>query len=87
MRELKKVRAKETSKALRAAISSLADNPYGKAEKLSTPDRAPVKPLYRIRVGQFRIVYAVDKDQLVVLVVSIGDRKHIYQKLKTAGFL
>lgn len=87
MRELKKVRVKETSKALREAISGLADDPYGSAEKLSTPARARIKPLYRIRVGHFRIVYTVDKDKLVVLVVGIGDRKHIYKRLKTADLL
>lgn len=37
--------------------------------------------LFRIRVGDYRIVYRIDDQVLQVLVVQIGDRKWIYQKL------
>ncbi len=35
--------------------------------------------LYRIRVGDYRIVYQVRDKALIVLVVKIGDRKEIYR--------
>jgi len=38
--------------------------------------------LYRIRSGDFRIIYQVQDDVLRVLVVIIGDRKDIYDRLK-----
>lgn len=34
--------------------------------------------LYRVRVGDFRVLYEVHDDVLVVLVVTIGDRKEVY---------
>ena len=34
--------------------------------------------LYRIRVSDYRIVYTVEHDVLVVLVVRVGHRKDIY---------
>lgn len=37
--------------------------------------------LFRIRVGDYRVVYRIDDQVLQVLVVQIGDRKWIYQKL------
>ena len=35
---------------------------------------------YRIRVGNYRIIYEINDDELLVLVVEIGDRKEIYKK-------
>jgi mRNA interferase RelE/StbE len=34
----------------------------------------------RIRVGDFRILYTIDDDKLVVLVVDAGNRRDIYQR-------
>ncbi len=34
--------------------------------------------LYRIRVGDYRVLYTVEDEILVVLVVDVGDRKEIY---------
>jgi mRNA interferase RelE/StbE len=35
--------------------------------------------LYRIRVGDYRIIYAIQDDQLLVLVVKLGHRREIYR--------
>lgn len=35
--------------------------------------------LYRIRSGDYRVVYSIKKDILVVLVVEIGHRREIYR--------
>ena len=34
--------------------------------------------LYRVRVGDFRILYTIEDDRLIVLVVKIADRKQAY---------
>jgi mRNA interferase RelE/StbE len=34
---------------------------------------------YRIRVGDYRIIYAVADERLVVLIVEVGDRKSVYR--------
>jgi mRNA interferase RelE/StbE len=36
--------------------------------------------LFRVRVGDYRIIYAVEDDFLVVLIVEIGHRREIYRK-------
>ena len=36
--------------------------------------------LYRVRSGNYRIIYEVQDDVLRVLVVKIGDRRDIYKK-------
>lgn len=37
------------------------------------------KGLFRIRSGNYRIVYQVQDERLVVLIVKIGDRKDVYE--------
>lgn len=34
----------------------------------------------RVRVGDYRILYTIDDEQLVVLVVDAGHRRVIYQR-------
>jgi mRNA interferase RelE/StbE len=36
--------------------------------------------LWRIRVGDYRIVYTIQNQELVILVVRVGHRKDIYRK-------
>ncbi|MDQ7783423.1 MAG: type II toxin-antitoxin system RelE/ParE family toxin [Desulfomonilaceae bacterium] len=35
---------------------------------------------YRVRVGDYRVIYAMEDDILLVLVVEIGHRREIYRK-------
>lgn len=60
---------------LKSRIDSLAatPRPHG-SEKLSGVDQ-----LYRIRVGDYRIIYAVEDDRLLVLVVKVGHRREVYR--------
>ena len=49
------------------------------------PDSGDIKPLqgsngvYRLRVGDYRILYTVDHDVLTVYVIEIGNRGQIYK--------
>lgn len=62
-------------KRIASRIDALADNPFPPgARKLSGGDA-----LYRIRVGDYRVIYQVQEDVLIVLVVRIGHRKDAYR--------
>ena len=37
--------------------------------------------LYRLRVGNFRVIYALQHERVIIYVVDIGHRKDIYQHL------
>ena len=57
-------------------IEALADNPRPPGcEKLSG------LPRYRIRQGLYRIVYEIQDDVLLVLVVKVGHRRDVYRGL------
>ena len=54
------------------------------SEKL--PERKTTKlkgdnPFHRIRVGNYRIIYEIQDEILLILVLKIGHRKNIYRKL------
>jgi mRNA interferase RelE/StbE len=35
---------------------------------------------YRIRVSDYRIIYAIYDDRLVVLVIDVGHRREVYRR-------
>ena len=59
---------------IREKVSLLADDPRPDGCKKLKGH----KDLYRIRVGDYRIIYSVNDGVLTVTVVAIGDRKDIY---------
>jgi len=62
---------------LKARIDALAENPRPRGvEKLKGED-----DLYRIRVGDYRVIYQVRDKALIILIVMIGDRKQVYQRI------
>ncbi len=58
------------------AVTALADNPRPAQAKMIVG----ADSVLRIRVGDYRILYAVNDDELVVLVVATGHRREIYQR-------
>ncbi|MGE5279000.1 MAG: type II toxin-antitoxin system RelE family toxin [Acidobacteriota bacterium] len=68
---------REIQRRIARRLDNLADDtrPAG-CERL-----AGAEGLYRVRAGDCRIVYEVDDDAIVVLVVAIGDRSDVYRAL------
>ena len=60
---------------IREVIDALAvePRPHG-CTKLSG-----AKNIYRVRVGDYRIIYQIEDDRLLVLVAEIGHRREVYR--------
>jgi mRNA interferase RelE/StbE len=72
-RELREVPKRELGRVV-TRIRRLADDPRPPgSEKLSGEDR------YRLRQGDYRVVYAVDDERRIVEVVRIGHRRDVYR--------
>ena len=37
-------------------------------------------PGYKIRIGDYRVIIDIDKQDLLILIIKIGHRKNIYEK-------
>jgi mRNA interferase RelE/StbE len=68
---------RDVQRRIAPAIEGLAANarPPG-AEKLAG------EVAWRIRVGDYRVVYAITDRVLVVLVLHIGNRREVYKRLR-----
>jgi mRNA interferase RelE/StbE len=60
---------------LRRHIDQLAENPFPiGAKKLHAE-----APFYRIRVSDYRVIYQVKANELLVIIVKIGHRREVYR--------
>jgi len=67
----------DTLKRIRSAVRSLGNEPRPVGvKKLTGYDN-----LYRIRAGDWRIIYAIEEDRLIVLVLEISPRGGAYRDL------
>ena len=75
LRQLRKV-PKDALRRIRMATEDLRDEPRpeGAAKLAGTHD------LWRIRVGDYRVVYTIADDVLVVTVVRVGHRREVYRR-------
>jgi mRNA interferase RelE/StbE len=73
-RQLKKIRREDAVRILRS-MSLLASEPRPDGcRRMSGYDH-----LYRIRVGDYRVIYEIDGKQIVVVILKIGHRREGYR--------
>jgi mRNA interferase RelE/StbE len=72
-KDLKTIPKKDVLRILEA-IESLAQDPRPpQSKKLSGQER------YRLRQGNYRILYSIEDGKLVVQVVKVGNRRNVYR--------
>ena len=74
-KEIGAVGQKKDRQRIVLGIQSLGENPrpFG-SEKLSGH-----LDLYRVREGNYRILYSIDDEKLLVDVIKVGHRKDVYR--------
>ena len=72
-KQLSKINRQDQDRII-SSIESLANNPRPDGcKKLSG------RPAWRIRIGSYRVIYEIQDEKLIVLVVRIGHRREIYR--------
>lgn len=79
-KDFKKIPAGSQGKILRVIEKKLAANP----EVFGKPLHAELKGYYRLRVDLYRIIYRIEKQQVIVYIMHIGLRKDFLVYLETA---
>ena len=82
--EVKRSAAKALRKIPKADQKRIADRIDSLAESLPDPDITKMKgknPFHKVRVGNYRIIYEIQEDVLLILIIKIGHRKDIYRNL------
>ena len=64
---------KETNEKLIKKFKSLEENP-----ELGKPLTGNLAGLWSLRVGKFRAIYKIQRNELIILVLDIGHRKNVY---------
>jgi mRNA interferase RelE/StbE len=72
LQSLDRVEAKRIVKKIE---SHLVQEPL----RLGKPLTGPLSGLYRYRIGNYRVIYDVRKQELIVVVVRVGHRKDVYE--------
>jgi mRNA interferase RelE/StbE len=72
--ELRKI-SREVALRILAKLTELEADPYGlnTTPIVSQPERR------RLRVGNYRVVYTIEADELVIWVVHVGHRSRVYE--------
>lgn len=75
-RALRKIQGRDYER-LRVALLSLADEP--RPANCKRMKRMIGRDAWRIRVGDYRIIYTITDNALLVTVISIGHRREVYK--------
>jgi mRNA interferase RelE/StbE len=67
-----------TRKRIREALLTLAENPYHRGV-LDINSLKGVDSAFRLRIGDFRILYEVKDRELIIYVIAAGSRGDIYK--------
>ena len=73
-REIRKL-PPEAKRRVQAIIELLADDPRPPAAK-----KLVARPEWRVRTGDYRVIYRIENDVLTVVVVRAGHRRDIYDR-------
>jgi mRNA interferase RelE/StbE len=75
LRALRKLNSRDQAR-IRGAIILLSQDPRPPgSRKLQGRDG------YRVRAGDFRVIYAIEDSLLTILVVAIGHRREVYRSI------
>jgi mRNA interferase RelE/StbE len=76
LKDLEKIPQK-MQKQISDKIRELAFNP--RPERCKKLQGSNEIPLYRIRCGDYRVVYTINDSVLLILIIEVGHRREIYR--------
>lgn len=65
---------KKLGKRILHKISSLKEDPYGQNSQKLGGGKG-----YRIRMGDYRVIYIINKENQKIIIIKIGHRREVYR--------
>jgi len=72
--DLSKIDKEDAKLILNKVENYLAIDPIGLGKRL----KGRLKVFYRYRVGNYRVIYSVEKKEITIIVIRIGKRDKVY---------
>ena len=66
----------DIARSIRIKLEQIANDPFASHPKVT---KLQNREGYRLRVGDWRVIYDVQKDKVLVLVLKIGVRGEVYR--------
>jgi mRNA interferase RelE/StbE len=60
------------------AIANLREDPFSRSPKLSGEPE-----IWRARVGDYRVLYKIERERQVIVVLTVGHRRDVYRWLRS----
>jgi len=67
---------RNTARLIREKLDQLAQDPYTRNPNLT---KLQGRSGYRLRVGDWRVIYELEDDRLLILVLKIAPRREVYR--------
>jgi mRNA interferase RelE/StbE len=64
------------AKRIRKKLVLLANDPYAANNNVTAMQN---RPGYRLRIGDWRVIYTIQDEELIILVLKVGSRGDIYR--------
>ena len=67
---------RDIAQRIRERLDHIAADPYAKHPNVT---KLQNRPGYRLRVGDWRVIYEIESGELIILVLRIGSRGEVYR--------
>ena len=66
----------EDAKRILSVIDDLAHTPVPPAAR-----KLAGHEVWRIRIGRYRVLYEIARDEVIITIIKVGHRRHVYRGL------
>lgn len=73
-KELKRIKRLYQQEAIAAVFIELKDDPF-----IGKPLERELAGKYRVKVGLYRVIYVIDKQNKTITILNVGHRSTVYQ--------
>lgn len=67
---------RNTANLIREKLGQVASDPFA---SIPNAKKLQGRPGYRLRVGDWRVIYEINKDEVLILVLKIAPRGEVYE--------